>query len=540
MIDLDNTSSRTSSLKRRLLEQCAGQQGGIAALLLDDAWGPCVLIDASRCIVRINHALGSSLPSPLALPGSDIAQLFVPDGRQSAMAHIAQVLWGKTPVLTSFTAVLGSVAEPRTMLVCILPLREAHGEISGALLRLTDYTERLALDAQLAHSQRLQATGQLAGGIAHDFNNLITAILGAAEGILERRHGGATQEDACQIRDTARRGAALVRKLLGFGQQQMVRPRALSVNDAIASVSGLLQRLLGARVRLVVEFEQPGRNVLADPTQLDQVLVNLVVNARDAMPDGGEITLRSGHITLYRPRIAGTETMPPGSYVTIEVQDRGTGIPTHVLPHIFEPFFTTKRERGGSGLGLSSVHGIISRSNGYLTVETEPGAGTSMRIFLPRWDGPPPPLHTQEPGPASVSIQPGPTSANSRGVVLLTDDESTVRKLAQRALARAGWDVIEAESGEAALESLRLRPSSAPIITALISDMVMPGMTGLELADFVRTACARPSLPVIFMSGYAKVPVRSGIAQAATHFLPKPYRLADLVAALDKATRSGR
>ncbi len=403
-----------------------------------------------------------------------------------------------------------------------------------------DDTAQRAHDAQLAHSQKLQATGQLAGGIAHDFNNLLTAILGAAEGIIERGHGGETAEDACQIRDSAQRGAALVRQLLAFGRQQMLRPRALAVNDAIASVSGLLQRLLGARVRLVVELEQPGRCVLADPTQLDQVLINLVMNARDAMPQGGEITLRSAHVTVYLPRIAGTETMPPGCYVTIEVQDRGTGIPAHVLPHIFEPFFTTKRERGGSGLGLPSVHGIIRQSNGYLTVKTEPGIGTSMHIFLPRWDGPAPPLPTPDAEPRAVSVQPAQAPPKSRGVVLLADDETPVRRLAQRALSRAGWEVIEAESGEAALESLRLRPASAPAIAALISDMIMPGMTGLELAGFVRTACARPSLPVIFVSGYAKAPVRRGIAQAETRFLPKPYRLAELVAALEQATSTDK
>lgn len=401
---------------------------------------------------------------------------------------------------------------------------------------LHDDTTQRAHAAQLAHSQKLQATGQLAGGIAHDFNNLLTAILGAAEGIIGRGHGGETTEDACQIRDSALRGAALVRQLLAFGRQQMLRPRALAVNDAIASVSGLLQRLLGARVRLVVELEQPGHCVLADPTQLDQVLVNLVVNARDAMPRGGEITLRSGHVTVSRPRIAGADTMPAGNYVTIEVQDQGTGILPHVLPHIFEPFFTTKRARGGSGLGLPSVHGIIRQSNGYLTVQTEPGAGTRMQIFLPRWDGPAPPLPAPDPEPPALSAQPVDSPPKSRGVVLLADDETAVRRLAQRALNRAGWEVIEAESGEAALESLRRRPASAPPIAALISDMVMPGMTGLQLAGFVRIACARPLLPVIFVSGYAKAPVRSGIAQAETRFLPKPYRLAELVAALEHAT----
>ncbi len=524
-------STDPSSLLGRLFEG----HDGLAALLMDDAGGPALVIDVDGHIMRINEAMRTLLPSGTLTVSALIKQVFAPDGRQIAWGRIEQALSGHAPCQLEFSAALDMPGEATKIRVVLFPLREATGRISGALLRFADLTSQRALEAQLAHSQKLQATGQLAGGIAHDFNNLLTAILGAAEGILEREtcQKSDTADDARQICDSAQRGAALVRQLLAFGRQQTLQPRALAVNDVIASISGLLQRLLGGKVRLVAELEQPGRRVMADPTQLDQVLVNLIVNARDAMPEGGEITLRSGHRTIYAPRRAGAETMPPGRYVTIEVQDTGTGIPAAVLPHIFDPFFTTKRERGGSGLGLSSVHGIIRQSDGFITVETTPERGTCMRIFLPRWDGPePPPIST----PAAESIAAAPSAEAGRGIVLLADDEAPVRRLAQRALERAGWQVIEAESGESAIESLQARPESAPPITALVSDMVMPGMSGIELAKAVRAVCHSPSLPVVFVSGYAESPVRGGLAQQGVIYLAKPYRLAELVETLGRAT----
>ena len=532
---------RSREPRASLLDRLRHGQDGLAALLLDDAGGPALVIDASGRIVRCNEAMRTLLPAEALVRDARIERVFAIAARPLAWGRIEQALKGHALRPIEFAAALDLPAEPKDIRVALCPIREATGCISGALLRFADLTAQRALEAQLAHSQKLQATGQLAGGIAHDFNNLLTAILGAAEGIIEREqplraNGQDTVDDARQICDSAQRGAALVRQLLAFGRQQTLLPRALAVNDVIASISGLLQRLLGGKVRLVAELEQPGRRVMADPTQLDQVLVNLVVNARDAMPDGGAITLRSGHLTVYAPQPAGAETMPPGRYVTIEVQDAGTGIPPAVLPHIFDPFFTTKRDAGGSGLGLSSVHGIIRQSGGFLTVDTKPGVGTCMRIFLPRWDGPEP---DPEPAPTPAPT-PGPAKAVDayRGIVLLADDEAPVRRLAQRALMRAGWQVIEADSGESALESLHARPESAPPVTALISDMVMPGISGIELAIATRAFCKHPLLPVVFVSGYAESPVRGGLAQPGTVYLAKPYRLADLIETLDRVTQT--
>ncbi len=527
-----------------LMLRLASPDDPLAALLLDDTAGAALVIDRAGCVVRGNTALRQMLQGVCAgQPGLLAEPLFHEPLREAAWDEISLVLAARAVGPRSFASALScgeTDADGQPVRVSVVPLLQPDGQVIGALLRFTDISEQRQLEAQLAHSQKLQATGQLAGGIAHDFNNLLTAILGAADGIIEREPAGDTAEDAAQVRASALRGAALVRQLLAFGRQQTLQPRILAVNEVITDLSGLLRRLLGSKVRLELELEEPGRKVRADPTQLDQVLVNLAVNARDAMKQGGLLTLRSGHITLFRPLAHGAETIPPGRYVMIEVQDTGEGISPDILPRVFDPFFTTKREQGGSGLGLSTVHGIVRQSEGFLAVESVLAAGTSVRIYLPRWDGaevaiprvPPPaalPEPLQEPAPQPLA----------RGVVLLVDDEDPVRRLAERALGRAGWSVLTADSGEEALELLAGRPESAPKITALVSDMVMPGMDGAALMVEVRRVCASPELPVVLVSGYAEIPLRGGLTAANALFLAKPYSLADLISALDKATGKG-
>ena len=499
----------------------------LAALALDDAAGPACAIDAQGQLMRGNAALAAMIGGRLPERGSRAVALFPPSLREAAWRALHAALQAQPCTACSFTSAL-SLAEDAEVRVIFLPLRHGSATASGgAVLRFVDLTEQRQLEARLAHSQKLQATGQLAGGIAHDFNNLLTAILGAADGILSREAEGETREDAAQIQDSAQRGAALVRQLLAFGRQQRLEPKVIAVNAAIEHVCGLLRRLLGGQIRLLLALEQPGRRVRADPTQLDQVLINLAVNARDAMPKGGDLTLRSGHITLYRPMLHGAETIPPGRYVMIEVQDTGQGIPPEVLPRIFDPFFTTKRERGGSGLGLSTVHGIIRQSDGFLAVDSEAGRGTSFRIYLPRWDGAEEAL--PEPPPAKATPPPLNLPRQHQGVVLLVDDEDAVRRLAARALRRAGWEVLEADCGDSALESLQNVPTRA---IALVTDLVMPGMDGIALAQAVRQHTTCPHLPVILVSGYAETQNSQEITDPDTLFLAKPYSLAELVQAV--------
>jgi two-component system cell cycle sensor histidine kinase/response regulator CckA len=281
-------------------------------------------------------------------------------------------------------------------------------------------------------------------------------------------------------------------------------------------------------VRLELDLETPGRLVHADPTQLDQVLVNLAVNARDAMPDGGVLTLRTGHLTLLQPVVRGPDTFMPGRYVMIEVRDTGTGISSEVLPRIFEPFFTTRRDQGGSGLGLATVHGIVRQSEGYLTVESELGHGTCMRVFLPRWDD----QELEAPAAAPIAA---PVAAcmhiDAARVVLLVEDEEPVLRLAERALLRQGWQVLAADSGEAALAVLDGGERDA--ITAIVTDMVMPGMDGIALVRAVRERLGNPGLPAILVSGYAESALRRDLEAVTTSFMAKPYTLKELVAKLE-------
>jgi two-component system cell cycle sensor histidine kinase/response regulator CckA len=385
------------------------------------------------------------------------------------------------------------------------------------------------LEAELAHAQKLRAVGELAGGIAHDFNNLLTVIVGAAEAILDRAEADEqTRKDAGQIQATAARGAALVRQLLAFGRPQTPQPRAMAVDEAARDLSAMLGRLLGGRVRLTLDLQAPGRLVRVDPTQLDQVLVNLAVNARNAMPAGGTLTLRSFDATLHRPLTYGRDTIPPGRYVAIEVRDTGIGIPPDLLGRIFDPFFTTRHDQGGSGLGLSTAHGIVRQSGGLMTVESQPGQGTAFSVYLPCHGVP-------EDVPETVA----PPAAEPRDgrTVLLIEDEELVRRLAEQVLTRLGWRVLAADSGEAALELLAAAPAEAAALAAVVADMVLPGMDGVAVVRIVRTQ--RPDLPAILVSGYAEETLRRDLARDNIAFLPKPYGPKELVARLDRLVQTG-
>jgi two-component system cell cycle sensor histidine kinase/response regulator CckA len=363
--------------------------------------------------------------------------------------------------------------------------------------------------------------------VAHDFNNLLQAVLGAADVLADRPElAPSAREEVALILGAARRGANLVGQLLAFSRQQTLQPRIVAVNAAVRDLAPLLRRSLGEQVRLGLVLDDLERSVRIDPGQLDQVLVNLAVNARDAMPEGGALTLRTGRLALLAPRTGGLETVPPGRYVAIEVQDTGTGIPTEVLPRIFEPFFTTRGERG-SGLGLATVLGIVRQSGGFLEVETAAGRGTIFRILLPREREAAQPVGPAVPAPEPVAPAISATTptgkATGRGRILLAEDEEAVRRLAVGRLTKQGWEVLAAETGEAALALL-----GDGTVDAIVTDMMMPGMDGVALVGEVRRRLARPNLPALITSGYADVALHDAIATAATAFLSKPYSLRDL------------
>ena len=529
----------------RLIDLLAAQLDAGMALLFQDPSAGRLIIDRHGRLLQASELLRRMLGPAVDLsPGTPVLLLFAEADRDAVWTELGPVLRGQARALPAraFPAHL-AVGGPEPLLVAVTlsAVREADGSASGALLAVQDVSAQARLKAQLAHAQRLQAAGQLAGGIAHDFNNLLTAILGAADAIgVQAALGAEAREDLAQIRASADRGSALTRQLLAFGRRQTLQPRALAVNAVLTAMAALLRRLVGSRVRLDLALDEADPQVRADPTALDQVLLNLAVNARDAMPEGGTLTLRSGHMTLYRPVVRGPETIPPGRYVMIEVQDTGTGIPPEAMAHIFEPFFTTRREQGGTGLGLATVHGIVRQSDGFLGVESSAGSGTRLRVYLPRWDGDAvtiPALPVPPPGAAARPAIAAPPALAAPGTVLLVEDEQTVRTIAARALTRLGWRVLAAESAEAALDLLDR--TAAPRLDAIVTDLVMPGLDGAALVRQVRSRLAAPTLPAILVSGYAEEELRREVATAigegGTIFLPKPYDIGDLAARLRAA-----
>jgi len=396
---------------------------------------------------------------------------------------------------------------------------------AAVLLSLKDSGEEGKLKRQVAQATKMQAVGQLAGGVAHDFNNILTAIIGHCDLMLMRHSpGDSDYDDIQQIRANSNRAASLTRQLLAFSRQQTLRPQVLQLPDVISEVSNLLKRLLGETVRLEVKH---GRNlgpVRADPGQLEQVVVNLAVNARDAMlgknpHGGGTLTIETMSVPASQVRQMEDDVLPLGDYTALRIADTGTGIPPEILPKIFEPFFTTKEVGKGTGLGLSTVYGIIKQSGGFIFADNAPGGGAEFTIYLP--------VHTAP--ETAVAKTPAakekPADLWGSGTILLVEDEDMVRAVAERALTRQGYSVVTAENGEAALELIAEmdRPD------LLISDVVMPSLDGPTMARQIRARY--PDLPILFMSGYAEEQLRRSIDLGNVAFLPKPFSVQQLAEA---------
>jgi two-component system cell cycle sensor histidine kinase/response regulator CckA len=399
---------------------------------------------------------------------------------------------------------------------------------SALILHFIDVTEQKKLEVQFAQSQKMQAVGQLAGGIAHDFNNLLTAMIGFCDLLLLRHQpGDPSFADIMQVKQNANRAANLVRQLLAFSRQQTLQPRVLDVTDALTEISHLLRRLIGENIELQIVHGRDLNLVRVDQGQLEQVIINLAVNARDAMPNGGKLSIRTSNAPLGEAEQRGVELMPAGDYILIEVEDTGIGIPKENLTRIFEPFFSTKEVGSGTGLGLSTVYGIVKQTGGFVFVESDVGRGTKFLIYLPRFKG--------EKGKAAGDAAPDERRRDltGAGTVMLVEDEDAVRLFSARALRNKGYKVVEAKSGEAALE---LISGAARNIDLLITDVVMPQMDGTTLIKHVREL--RPDLKVICISGYAEEAFRNRLTDAnSVHFLPKPFSLDQLAGKVKEVMR---
>ena len=379
----------------------------------------------------------------------------------------------------------------------------------AVLVHAHDVTEQLRLEAQLRQAHKMEAVGRLAGGVAHDFNNLLTVILGYGNLVQNRlRAEDPVRRDVGEIVAVAERAASLTRQLLAFSRQQVLETRVIDLNAIVSDLERMLRRLIGEDVELVILPQPSLGRVSADPGQVEQVLVNLVVNARDAMPAGGRLTIRTADVSLDAAHARDHADVVPGAYVMIAVTDTGTGMSLDVASRAFEPFFTTKERGRGTGLGLATVHGIVKQSGGHLELESERGLGSTFRVYLPRVAG--------EPAAASA-----PEAARDRAAatetVLVVEDEEMIRRVVREGLERKGYRVLEAADGPAALA---LCGREDVPIDLMVTDVVMPWMSGPELARRVRPL--RPGLRVIYVSGHADRAL-DGLAAGGAAFLQKPF-----------------
>jgi len=398
----------------------------------------------------------------------------------------------------------------------ITPMRNPAGQITHFISTGRDITDQRKLESQLQQSQKMDAIGLLAGGVAHDFNNLLLVISAYAELVLDSLDAeDPSRRKMDEIITATRRAAELTRQLLAFGRKQMQSLRVLDLNTVLGEITRMLPRLIGEDIQMVFV---PGRDlnkVKADPSQIEQVVMNLATNARDAMPRGGKLTIETSNVTLDQAYVQEHVIVPPGEYVLLAVSDSGEGIPAEHLNHIFEPFYTTKEAGKGTGLGLATAYGIVKQSEGFIWVYSEPGLGTTFKIYLPR-------VHRVS--EAELHPQAGKSSPHGQETVLLVEDEAAVRVSTSEFLVRCGYTVVTAENG---VDALRVSRDYSGLIHLMITDVVMPKMSGPQVA--MQLAAERPDMKTLFVSGYAENTVlQHGNIDVTACFLSKPFGLSTL------------
>ena len=401
------------------------------------------------------------------------------------------------------------------------------GEGSSVDVFALDITEQRTLEESFVQAQKMNAIGQLAGGVAHDFNNVLTAIIGYSDLLLaNHRPTDPSFQDIMQIKQNANRAAGLVRQLLAFSRRQTLRPEVLQLGDVLAELQNMMRRLVGETINIDVKHGRDLWLVKADHNQLEQVFINLVVNARDAMPEGGAIVVRTRNVPESEVAGFGEKSLTPADYVLVDIEDKGSGIPPDVLPKIFEPFFTTKEVGKGTGLGLSTVYGIVKQTGGFIFCDSAVGRGTTFRVFLPRHK-PLPAAEFLKGEPAKSAVT---SDATGHGTILLVEDEDAVRAFGARALTSRGYTVLEASSGAEGLE-IATEPGQA--IDLIVSDVVMPEMDGPTM--FAELRKRGINVKIIFVSGYADEAFKRNLPEGADYgFLPKPFSLKGLVEEVKK------
>jgi two-component system cell cycle sensor histidine kinase/response regulator CckA len=549
VIDVDLKTRGGQSMPVRLLHKVAtspdGTSGASRTLVLDRSRGTGVsdplraaevrfarffnntpiaiaTVDRSGRIARSNAAFARLFTDIVKSDEErSITQALGERDRASLAVAIEAAAQGRGDLLPLDAQIAGP--SNRSARFFISPVEEDEGDDEAAIVYALDTTEQRALEAQFAQSQKMQAIGQLAGGVAHDFNNVLTAIIGYSDLLLaSHRPTDPSFQDIMQIKQNANRAAGLVRQLLAFSRRQTLRPQVLALNDVLAELRILLARLLGEKLTLDVVHGRDLWFVKADINQFEQVVINLAVNARDAMQDGGTLTVRTRNLPEADVASFGETTLPPANYVLIEVSDTGTGMDQEILEKIFEPFFSTKEVGKGTGLGLSTVYGIVKQTGGFVFVKSKLGEGSTFQILLPQH------IPAEEAVPEKVIEAPAAQAdMTGRGTVLLVEDEDAVRAFGARALMSRGYTVLEAASG---VEALAIVDEGAQI-DLVVSDVVMPEMDGPTLLRELRARQAK--YPIIFVSGYAEDAFKKNLGEDEQFsFLPKPFTLKQLVQAV--------
>jgi two-component system cell cycle sensor histidine kinase/response regulator CckA len=484
-------------------------------------------VDKSGAVVRAN-ARFAKLAQSLNSGGAAKSILSVLNDRDRShlIAAIALAAEGQGDI-APVEAMLDGARE-RWGQFFVTAVEEDERETEAAIVYMLETTERRTLENQINQSQKMDMVGQLAGGIAHDFNNVLSAIMMANDFLLNaHKPTDPSFQDIMQIKQNATRAATLVRQLLAFSRRQTLRPQVLDLGDALSDLTMLLRRLIGEKVKLDLVHGRDLWPVKVDVSQFEQVIVNLAVNARDAMPDGGKLTVRTVNVSAQEAEKLSYKGMPAADYVRIDVTDTGTGIPADIVDKIFEPFFSTKEVGKGTGLGLSTVYGIVKQTGGFVYVDSEAGEGTSFRIFLPRHH---PEQELQPDATDGAAKEPAEAKRaadlTGQGTILLVEDEDGLRSLNARGLRSRGYSVIEASNGVEAMEALEQKNGAVDLV---VSDVVMPEMDGPTLLKAMRAR--NPDLKIIFVSGYAEDAFDKSVLRDDEQFafLPKPFALSALV-----------
>jgi len=538
--DVGDTRTRTLVIRDGVRREPNSVPGRIAyerfRTLFNAAPVAIAITDPEGIIVDCNRAYEKLINQTRAvLIGGNLTDRLVPDDRRAFSAELDRVLAGESEGTHLDVSVLGETTAQTSVFVGPLSAQESSGEIEGAVAHFIDVTEQKNLEVQFAQAQKMQAMGQLAGGVAHDFNNLLTAMIGFCDLLLQRHSAGDPSfADIMQIKQNSNRAANLVRQLLAFSRKQPLQPKDLNITDALMEMSHLLTRLIGESIEFKLVHGRDLGVVRVDPGQFDQMIINLAVNARDAMPGGGTLTITTGTETFDTPTKVGAEQVPAGRYVRVAVNDTGKGIAPEYLGRIFEPFFSTKKEipGAGTGLGLATVYGIVRQTGGFIHVDSSVGKGANFTIYLPRVEETEAMVAANQARIAAAANRANGHDSEAalaaadlggQGNILLVEDEDAVRVFAARALKNKGYKVLEARTGEQALDILR----DTPAIDLMITDMMMPGMDGGTLARLIRVE--RPEIRIIVISGYSEEVARGDIVDTADfHFLPKPFSLGQL------------